>query len=486
MKNFLSWTVTLALVIGTLGCRAGSVAVGGLPQAASTQPNDLVLVEYHDYGLTNQHTYIAAQTNLFGGVIQPTAWGNNTNYLLLFDADTSTAVIWTNWDAGIQTSGFLSSNVFNAPYQAKYAANYFGNLYAASNGQVFWYTNSGGTTNAVLTFYGAAYNNGMGSIITNTYTLVSTDLVSWYYSTAYGGDGSLVATSCWWRVPTAWTFNGNVGVTVTNLSAGSGITISNSAGTIIISATASTAITNNDTRNITLNGSFIADGGITGTAAHPSIFFGNGTANGEQTIVLANGSPELDFGDTGAGGWTNSIINTSGHMTLENWYTGGLLGFTAGSFTDQYGTLPVSTNIPTLGSPDFFNNNYDTFEGVVTNLQTILPYSGVYDDTYLSGTHNVGQLAFGPFFGSAFGFKAINWTGGTANLTSLLALQFEDQYGYLPSSTSIVTNGASPNFAAVTITNPAVITPSTNTIAGFLPITVGGTNYFIPLCYTNH
>ncbi len=465
--TLLSLAVTLTLC--TLGCRAASISVGGLPQVTITQPQDFVMIESHDYGLTNVHTYITAETNLYGGVIQPTGYTPNTNVLLLFDAYTSTALNWSNLDYGAAFSSGTTSNVFNSYYNAHYGLSFFDTPYSYAT-QIL-YTN----TNSVITF---SYSN-------TTVTLLSTDMVNWYYSSLWnpGGDNSLVATSQWAQVASGWKFNGTTGVSVTNLGAGYGIGVSlvGGANTVSLNTTASnllngafqnggnnTATGNNSfTGNVSLSGGTQVKGDISGGA----VVIG-GTIN-LLTLAFWNESANPSFR------FTNNIFANPGSFSFKDGNNNPLSvtvsNLNAITISDPYGTFVASTNQPTLSGANDFGGNI-TFGGQ-NNFNAAQTFNNAVE---LNGGLANGIVMDGSTFFSKFTMR--NTSGiGSQNFTNLVLsttgnVSLQDGLG----------NPVSLSVSNITLATPAAIAPSTNTVLGFLPITVNGTNYYIPLCATNH
>ncbi|MDE2105274.1 MAG: hypothetical protein KGL39_49065, partial [Patescibacteria group bacterium] len=106
--------------------------------------------------------------------------------------------------------------------------------------------------------------------------------------------------------------------------------------------------------------------------------------------------------------------------------------------------------------------------------------------------NNVEELAYYgtksiyfPFFNISGGYQGggatLNVLNGI-NTTSLTLTNDLNVGGTITGNGSGLTNVPA---ASITWTAPTNTT-TTNTIAMWLPVTIGGTNYFLPLCYTNH
>lgn len=210
---------------------------------------------------------------------------------------------------------------------------------------------------------------------------------------------------------------------------------------------------------IAYGASLLCEGG----ASQTPIILGSGAVGGTVTLVSCSTKGSLVFGsDFPQSGITllNTVVSDGFTSAFENG-DGSAPTFQPWVYTPQI--ITATSNLMVRGT--------DFGVAVGTTWQNLFGADNLLAGTYGPGTN----------FGNGWGLTNLN----AANLTGTLSLPVAN-FGTLAVSNGVVGNAGGltnlqstlPNLFSNTVT----ATPLTNTVTMWLPVTIGGTNYYIPLC----
>lgn len=263
--------------------------------------------------------------------------------------------------------------------------------------------------------------------------------------------------------------------------------------------------------NTNLNNVFIGSASML-TGGSPALATNSATATDGQVLVKRGNNLKLETVSGGSG-----VTNAASYsLTNNTGFYGNAVGLTniqASSIKGTYsGNLGNTTNVG-ISYGGTYNGVSLAGANSLANGATLTVNSGaslvlasgasVGGATLLatnSATATDGQaltktgtnLAFTTISGSApAGVITNNQTGvtlggtfnGTVTATNLPSpTNYPAITGTVTGGNVMLSSGTTNAFGSPTFTNaPAVLTPLTNTVAAWLPVTIGGTNYFIPL-----